>query len=271
MHPARLARGLADVVEASGVVLYEQSPAIDIAERRVRTPAGTLRARFILRAAEAYTDSIPSHERRLLPLHSMMIATEPLPEAAWQEMGMAQREVFGDPRRMVTYGQRTADDRLAFGCRGAYYYGSKIHDRFSDDSPVFRDVEKTVARFFPLLRDFQITHRWGGALGVPRDWRPRVGLDRNTGFAWAGGYVGEGVAASNLAGRTLADLILERDSDLVRLPLVGPDFHRWEREPLRWLGVESVRRLGDSLDNAELEGESTPRLRGALFDAIVHK
>lgn len=271
MHPARLARGLADVVEAKGVSIYEGSPAIELGEGRARTPGGSLRADIVVRAAEAYTATISGHERMLLPMHSMMIATEPLSEEVWKEIGLANREAFGDPRRMVTYGQRTADGRLAFGCRGAYYFGSRIHDRFAPDSPAYRVVEETAEAFFPILREARITHRWGGALGVPRDWRPRVGLDRDRGFAWAGGYVGEGVAASNLAGRTLSDLILERDSDLAALPLVGPPFRPWEPEPLRWLGVTAVRLLGESLDAAELRGEPTPRLRGALFGAFVEK
>jgi glycine/D-amino acid oxidase-like deaminating enzyme len=88
-----------------------------------------------------------------------------------------------------------------------------------------------------MLDGIGITHHWGGILGVPRDFRPGVGLDRSTGRAWAGGYVGSGVAASNAAGRTMADLITGRDSDLVRLPWVDHRSPTWEPEPLRWLGV----------------------------------
>jgi hypothetical protein len=105
---------------------------------------------------------------------------------------------------------------------------------------------------------------------VPRDWRPSVGLDARRGLAWAGGYVGEGVAASNLAGRTVADLILGRKSELVGLPLVGPPFPNWEPEPLRWIGVAGLLRIGMSLDAAELAGRKTPRLRNALWETFVH-
>ena len=74
---------------------------------------------------------------------------------------------------------------------------------------------------------------------MPRDWCASVGLDRATGLGWAGGYVGDGVATTNLAGRTLADLILGVDSDITRLPWVGHRSPRWEPEPLRWLGVNA--------------------------------
>ncbi len=269
LHPARLARGLADAVERCGVTIYEHSPALAIESGSVVTRSGQLRARTVVRATEAYSNSIRGHERDLLPLHSMMIATEPLPEPVWKDIGLANRETFGDPRRLVIYGQRTADDRLAFGARGAYFFGSRVKDRFPKRA--FQAVQDIAESLLPALRGHRITHRWGGALAVPRNWRPSVSLDRERGLAMAGGYVGEGVCAAALAGRTLADLILERETERVGLPLVGPPSPRWEPEPLRWLGVTAVKTMGESLDRAELAGHRKPRLRGAIFDAFVRK
>ncbi|MBW2386879.1 MAG: FAD-dependent oxidoreductase [Deltaproteobacteria bacterium] len=271
VHPARLVRGLAEVVERMGVTIYEQSPARALEPGAVVTDGGRLRADMIVRATEGYSGSLRGCERLLLPLHSMMIATEPLPETVWKEIGLADRETFADLRRMVTYGQRTADDRIAFGARGRYFYGSRVRDVFPAEDPVFVTVKRILDSMFPVLRDHRVTHRWGGALGVPRNWHPSVGLDRATGLGWAGGYVGEGVAASNLAARTLADLLLGRDTELTTLPLVGPPFPPWEPEPLRWLAVTGVRRLGDSLDAAELKGRETPSIRNKFFDAVVNK
>jgi glycine/D-amino acid oxidase-like deaminating enzyme len=271
VHPARLVRGLAETVERVGVPIYEHSPARALERGSVVTDGGRLRADTIVRATEGYSGSLPDSRRSLLPLHSMMVATEPLSESVWAEIGLANRETFADPRRMVTYGQRTADNRIAFGARGRYYYGSRVPNAFSPQDPVFDGVKGILDAMFPVLRDHRVTHRWGGALGVPRDWRPSVGLDRNRGLAWAGGYVGEGVAASNLAARVLADLILERDSELASLPLVGSPFPSWEPEPLRWLGVTGIRRLGESLDAAEMRGRAAPRARNALYQAFVRK
>ena len=172
---------------------------------------------------------------------------------------------------MVTYGQRTADDRLAFGSRGRYFYGSRVRNVFAADDPIFVAVKRILDSMFPVLRDHRVSHRWGGALGVPRNWRPSVGLDRARGLGWAGGYVGEGVAAANLAGRTLADLVLGLDTERTALPLVGPPLPPWESEPLRWLAVTGVRQLGESLDAAELRGRGTPRVRNALFHYFVEK
>jgi glycine/D-amino acid oxidase-like deaminating enzyme len=174
LHPARLARGLADAVERLGVTIYERSPALALKPRRVVTPGGRLRAKTVVRATEAYTRTLPGNARALLPMHSMMIATEPLPESAWKEIGLANREVISDMRRIVTYGQRTADDRFAFGSRGAYFYGSRIRDRFEASEKVFQTVQRTAESFFPILREYRITHRWGGALGRSHP-GPRLG------------------------------------------------------------------------------------------------
>jgi glycine/D-amino acid oxidase-like deaminating enzyme len=271
MHPARLVRGLAEVVERLGVPIYELSPARALERGVVVTDGGRLRAEMIVRATEGYSAALPGHERVLLPLHSMMIATEPLPEQVFKEIGLEQRETFADPRRMVIYGQRTANDRIAFGARGRYFYGSQVHDLFSANDPAFGEVKQMLDSLFPVLADYAVTHRWGGALGVPRNWRPSVGIDRSRGLGWAGGYVGEGVAASNLAARTLAELLLGLETERTDLPLVGPPFSNWEPEPLRWLAVSAVRRLGESIDAAELRGAATPRLREALFKSVVSK
>jgi len=271
LHPVRLVRGLAEAVERREVALYERSPAERLEPHVVITAEGRLRADMVVRATEGYTSTISGQKPVLIPVHSMMIATEPLPQSVWDEIGFSDRVTFGDPRRMVTYGQRTVDDRLAFGCRGAYFFGSTIHNRFSPEDPVFGEVQKVLESFFPVVRGHRITHRWGGALGIPRNWRPTVGVDRQAGFGWAGGYVGEGVGAANLAGRTLAELILERDTHSTTLPLVGKPFPRWEPEPLRYMGYAVLTRLTETLDLANLDGRSTPRLRGAIYSHIVRK
>jgi len=271
LHPARLARGLAEVVERRGVAIYERSPAVELGRGSVRTPEGRLRAEIVVRATEGYTCTIPGQERQLIPVHSMMIATEPLPDSVWDEIGFPNRVTFGDPRRKITYGQRTADGRMAFGCRGSYFYRSKIRNRFSPDDPVFDEVRSVLESLFPVLAEQKISHRWGGALGVPRTWTPSVGLDRRAGLGWAGGYVGEGVGPANLAGRTLAELILERSTHRTTLLLVGEPFKNWEPEPLRFVGYAVLTRFAETLDAANLGGRRTPPLRGTIYNHFVRK
>jgi glycine/D-amino acid oxidase-like deaminating enzyme len=265
VQPAKLARGLANHVEARGVSIYEQSPARSIAKGEVVTSGGKILAPTVIRCTEGYTRTIPGFPRNLIPMHSSMIATEPLPDELWKEIGLSNRETFSDGRRIITYGQRTADGRMAFGTKGIYLYGSKIRDYFEDEDPYFEQVHRVLLDLIPALADAKITHRWGGALGITREWSPFIEFDPKTGLGSAGGYAGSGVGVANLAGRTLADLILHQETERTTYPSVNRPYRLWEPEPLRWLGVEGVRRMGDGADRRELRGQKAP-VRSAIFD-----
>ena len=246
LHPARLVRGLAEAVERRGVHLFEATPATSIGPRLVRTPHGTVRADHVVRATEGYTPRLAGHARTVVPVYSLVIATEPLAPEVWAEIGLGRRETFSDHRHLIIYGQRTADDRLVFGGRGApYHFGSRVRPSYDRDERVFARLYATLLELFPVLRGTAVSHAWGGPLGISRDWCASVGLDRATGLGWAGGYVGDGVSTTNLAGRTLRDLILGDDTELTRLPWVGHRSPMWEPEPLRWLGINAgLRTMG---------------------------
>jgi glycine/D-amino acid oxidase-like deaminating enzyme len=269
VHPFKLARGLADAVERLGVTIHERTPVDVIEPGRVHTRHGDVRAEVVVRATEAWSNQFPESDRSVVPVYSLMVATEPLGDDFWRDAGLATRPTFADFRRTVIYGQRTADGRFAFGGRGApYHFRSGIRPSFEQAPSVFRDLHETLRSLFPGLGDAAITHRWGGAVAVPHDWYPSVGFDRASGLAWAGGYVGDGVSTTNLAGRTIADLVLGRDTELVRLPWVDHVSPRWEAEPLRWLGINAGRMLAASIDRAEGAGR-TPRLRTKAFARLL--
>lgn len=252
IHPARLARSLAREVVAAGVRLYEQTPAIAIEPGVVRTAHGDVRAPIVVRATEGYTRTLAGEVRTLAPVYSLMLATEPLPDAVWQDIGLGQRETFSDGRRLIIYGQRTADGRLAFGGRGApYHFGSRISPEQDRDPAVHAALWRVLTDLFPAVAGASVTHTWGGPLGIARDWWASCGLDRTTGLAWSGGYVGDGVGTANLGGRTLADLILDRRTDLIDLPWVGHSSPRWEPEPLRWAATNLGLRVMTRADTVE--------------------
>ena len=265
IHPGKLVRGLADVVEARGASIFERTAALGIEPGVVHTERGRLHADVVVRATEGYTPLLRGARRAIAPVYSLMIATAPLPQSVWDEIGLAERETFSDFRHLIIYGQRTADGRMAFGGRGApYHFGSRIEASYDDVPRVFAALARTLGEMFPVLHDVEITHRWGGPLGIARDWHSSVGLDRSTGIAWAGGYVGDGVSAANLAGRTLADLILDRESPLVTLPWVGHRSPRWEPEPLRWLGANAGLRAMTWADAAESRHGRSSHLAGTV-------
>ncbi len=252
IHPARLARGLLATVRRAGVSVFEQTAARQIEPGQVVTNRGVLRARHVVRATEGYTPGLAGYRRAIAPVYSLMIATEPLPDAVWAQIGLTGRPTFGDLRHLIIYGQRTADGRFAFGGRGApYHLGSSIRPGYDQVPAVFAALRQTLAELYPVLADVSVTHHWGGPIGIPRDWCASVGLDPATGIGWAGGYVGDGVSTTNLAGRTLADLIKGTKSDITRLPWVGHQSPRWEPEPLRWLGLNGGLQVMSLADRQE--------------------
>jgi glycine/D-amino acid oxidase-like deaminating enzyme len=269
LDPARLVRGLAEVVERRGAVIAEATPVTSIEPGLVTTAHGRVRADVVVRATEGYTARLPGLRRALAPVYSLIIATAPLPSQVWDEIGLRQRETFSDHRHLIIYGQRTADDRMVFGGRGApYHLASRIRSGFDRDPRVFAELERVLGELFPVLRGVAITHRWGGPLGIARDWHASVGFDSSTGLAWAGGYVGDGVAATNLAGRTLADLITGRSTPLTALPWVGHRSPRWAPEPVRWLEANAGLRAMDWADAAE-QRHGRPSRAAGLVNSLM--
>lgn len=237
LHPAKLVRGLARVVEKRGVSIFEQTEVLGYGPGSVSTTRGMVTARVVVAALEGYGATLASTRRRVLPLYSLMIATEPLSDETWSEIGIEHGQTFTDYRHLLVYGQRTADNRMAFGGRGArYHWGSSIRPEYDTVDRVFDHLRAAIIDLFPIVADAAITHRWGGPLGVPRDWHASASFDPASGLASAGGYVGDGLSTTNLAGRTLADLITETDSELVGLPWVNHRSPDWEPEPLRFIG-----------------------------------
>ncbi len=266
VHPAKLLRGLASAVTALGVSIYEQTPVSEIRPREALTPAGPVRARWVLRATEGYTCGLKGLERALVPMNSSMIVTEPLSEETWREIGWSGAEVLSDSANVYVYLQRTGDGRIAIGGRGVpYRFGSRTDGAGQTAPSTIASLTEKLHEMFPATAGVPIDHAWSGVLGVPRDWCMSVAADPATGLAWAGGYVGEGVAAANLAGRTLRDLILGRRSELTALPWVGRAPARWEPEPLRWAAIQAVYALYRRADRDERRAGRLSRL-GRVVD-----
>ncbi|KAB8187362.1 NAD(P)/FAD-dependent oxidoreductase [Microbispora catharanthi] len=276
IQPAKLVRGLARAVRDLGVEIYERTPVTAITPGRTThpaaavTPYGTVRADHVLRCTEGFTATITGHHRDWLPMNSSMVVTEPLPERVWAEIGWQGRELLGDMAHYYMYAQRTADDRIAFGGRGRpYLYGSRIDERGHTHDWTVDALWDLLVAFFPAVAGSRVEHAWSGVLGVPRDWCSAVHVDPATGLGWAGGYTGHGVTTTNLAGRTLCDLVLRRDTDLTRMPWVDRRVRAWEPEPLRWLGVHSMYRLYRLADARESRGMTRTSVLARIADKIT--
>ncbi|MFI7112457.1 NAD(P)/FAD-dependent oxidoreductase [Nonomuraea sp. NPDC050227] len=258
VQPAKLAVGLASAVAALGVDVFEGTTVTEIRPRvgggkaTAHTPLGVVSADYVIRATEGFTASLAGQHRQWLPMNSSMIVTEPLPAEVWKHIGWAGHELLGDQAHAYVYAQRTADDRIAIGGRGVpYRFGSRTDRRGATQARTVALLWRMLVKLFPAAADARVQHSWCGVLGVPRDWCSTVHLDHASGLGWAGGYVGSGVTTTNLAGRTLRDLVLRRDTELTALPWVGRQVRQWEPEPLRWAGVQLIYTLFRAADRHE--------------------
>ena len=263
IHPAKLVRGLARTVERMGGKIYENSPVTAWQSGSLSTAKANVRSRWVVPAVEGYAATLAPLGRYQLPVQSLLVATEPLSAATWESIGLERGQAFSESSRQVTYGQRTADNRLVFGARGGYQFGGKLRQNFDLTRSEIELRRYLFGELFPSLKNVEITHSWGGNLGMSRRFKPHMLCDQRSGIALSGGYGGEGVGASNLGGRTLADLILGRDSDLIRQPWVIPQggldaLRAWEPEPLRWLGYNAIIRSFIHEDQVLANPDSAP-------------
>ena len=191
----------------------------------------TVAAGHVIRATEAYTARLPRLRRRVAPVYSLMVATEPLPAAQWARIGLdrARGVLRPRPRRRLRPADGRRPDRLR-RARGALPLG--VGGRPGVRPPTSgcsRSCATRSAR--PASRSWTTSR--SPTPGAVRSASPATGTPRSATtptarVGWAGGYVGDGVAATNLAGRTLADLVSGRHTGLTApalgaapLPAVG--------------------------------------------------
>lgn len=264
VQPAKLVSGLAAAVERSGAQIFERSPALRLRPGSVLCSNGEVRAPWIVQATEGFTSHMHGQRRRLLPMNSSIVVTEPLPRDTWSDIGWAGCETLRDGAHAYVYLQRTADGRIAIGGRGnPYRFGSRFDPSGFTPAGTVQELTAAARRMFPVLSGVRPERAWSGVLGVARDWCPFVEVSPagagDGGAVRAGGYVGDGVTTSYLAGRTIADLVLGRSTELTALPWVGHTSRRWEPEPLRWLGVHALYRAYRRADRVEAGRPDDPR------------
>lgn len=263
INPTQLVVALAKSLAQRGVHIFENTFAEITPDGVVKVSGKTIESKFAVRAIEAYHEK----NREQIPIYSLMIATEPLPDEFWNKYGLDNRPTFHENRHLVTYAQRTSDNRIAMGGRGApYKWGSARSNKSEQHAKIHKQLRETAIEWFPDLKNYSFTHAWGGAVTVKRDWAPYLQWDGR--FGAFGGYVGDGVTLSYLAANSMADLILGKNTVRSTLPYVGWKSAKWEPEPFRWLGVN----LGIKLSElADIEEKITrrPSVLGKLIEKLL--
>lgn len=245
IDPALLTCGLARVLREQGVTICEGTAAGHIGKGAVSTTRGQVTGDTVFVCLEGYSDTVTGdlpglQGRQVIPVFSSMISTEPLPSEVWESIGWEGRECLGDTAHTFIYAQRTADDRIAIGGRGApYAYRSGLPGDGEVPTEVVNLLAGRLSSLFPDL-DFDIAHAWRGALGVTRDWCAGIFFDPAQRIGVARGYAGHGVTATHLAAKTLLDRASGQSTPLTALPWNDHNSGQWEPEPIRWLGIRSM-------------------------------
>jgi glycine/D-amino acid oxidase-like deaminating enzyme len=248
LNPQKLARGLSRAVEEMGVRIFEGSPANEVTAGRVTTQLGAVEAAEVIVTANAYQHTFPQFASKVVPIWSYAMATEPLTDEQMGRVEWPNREGFEDKRNFITIGRFTAENRVLFGGRLApYYWNNSMDLRHMTNEYVFDELRTAWRQFFPQWHDVQFTHAYGGCVAITGPFLPYVGRLAD-GVRYGYGYNGHGVAPSHTVGKTLADLVLGRDTDYTRLPFVDQDESAIPGEPLRYLGTRLTTSLLERQD-----------------------
>jgi glycine/D-amino acid oxidase-like deaminating enzyme len=252
LNPAKQVRELKRIAQEAGAEIYEETPVTQIKRGRkftLQTPDGVVTADKIVFATNAYSHLVPQLRAKQVPAFTHMVITEPLTEKQLGTIGWKNRQGIEDARNLVHYFRLTADNRLAMGGSDvSIAYGRNME---RDLNPrTFDDLERDVILLFPHLKGIQFTHRWGGPVSVSMDMAPAIGFIGDRCAVYSLGCVGHGVSMTHLNGWTLADLLLEKKTDLTDVWFVDRRTIPWPPEPLRFVACQAIRgylRIEDSL------------------------
>jgi Glycine/D-amino acid oxidases (deaminating) len=233
IHPLKLVVGLAKAAKAAGAEIYEMTRAKSIRQSggktMIETAKGTITADRVLIATNAYIENLePVTAAHVMPIRSFIAATVPLDRFPNVIPGS---EALADSRFVVRYWRKTRDGRLLFGGREAY----------TSDTPrdISAHIRRQIIEIYPELKEIEITHSWGGSVGITMPRKP-FAREVMPGVTSIGGYSGHGVMLSNYCGKLYAEGILGRSSelDLIKDLKVEsfPGGPRW-RSPLLFLAL----------------------------------
>jgi glycine/D-amino acid oxidase-like deaminating enzyme len=245
LNPAKLARGIKEVIESLGVVVSERSKVVRVepgSPVRIVTEFAEVRADRAVIALNGYAPQLGFFRNRLIPLCNYVVATEPLSPAQMSSIGWAGREGLSDGRVQFMYLRLTADDRIVFGGeRAPYFYDSSPSS--GNYRPALEKLKQSLLVTFPQLEGVRFTHGWGGTMGFTADFVPSVGVLGEAGnLFYAVGFNGEGVVMTQLAGKIAAQLVAGEQTDLTRLPLVNKRMPYVGHEPFRYAAVKLMER-----------------------------
>ena len=258
VQPALLVQGLRRLAIEAGVRVYEATPMLALQRTLpavVETPSGAVVADTVVLAAGSWLAMLPELRRTIFIIPSHMVATAASREHL-DRLGWVKGRPFSDNRTAVHYAQRTGDDRLAFGRGGGRLgFGGRVIPAHFHDPREIGEIVADMHALLPSTRDLPVEWRWGGPVDRTQHGLPWVGtVGPHANIHYGVGYSGNGVAPSNLIGRTLASVALRRRDDYALSPLVSEPPTSLPPEPFRSVGARAVRSAVERCEIVEDEG-----------------
>lgn len=269
LDPAALARGLLDACLRLGVQVHENTEvlglATDGATIRARTGLGSVRARRVALATNAFPPLLRRLRSYVVPVWDHVLVTEPLSSEQRSAVGWEDRHGLTDAGNQFHYYRLTDDDRVLWGGYDAtYHFGGRLDEAYARRSETSLLLAEHFFATFPQLEGLRFTHAWGGAIDTCSRFCAFFGTAMDGRVGYAAGYTGLGVGATRFGAQVVLDLLAGADTERTRLSMVRTKPIPFPPEPLRWAGIELTRRAIARADRRE--GRRGPWLR--TLDAI---
>ncbi|MEV6836221.1 FAD-dependent oxidoreductase [Streptomyces sp. NPDC051133] len=257
VNPFKLSRGIARVVREKGVTIYDESPCLRV-EPGVRptvvTTGGQVKADKVVLATNVHMDAFPPFRRKVIPIWTYAMVSEPLTDAQLGRVNWEGREGLVEAKSLLTCARFTHDNRIMFaGGPAPYYYGRDKRQRNMNRPEVYREIHREFLRFFPMWSDVEFSYAYGGTADVVRDFAPHFGRLGGGNILYGYGYCGNGIAATHTGGKVLRDLTLGKDTDYSRLLFVDDERRKppasFPPDPVLFAGARAVARLMDWKDS----------------------
>jgi glycine/D-amino acid oxidase-like deaminating enzyme len=235
VNPAKLSRGLKDLAESQGAIIYENSPVVSFSRKRtsgftVKTDRGEINSEYLVLATNAYSILFPKMKKLQIPAFTYIVMTEPLTQAQYDSIGWKNRAGIEDARDLIHYYRLTADNRIVMGGGDASLsYGANLDKDLNEK--IFTHLKKHVTEVFPQLKGIRFTHQWGGPVSITTDMTPVIGyLGTDKKAIFSMGCMGHGVSLTTMNGRTIAEMITGQKTERTEMFFVGRKVFPWPPE-----------------------------------------
>ncbi|MFJ3468832.1 NAD(P)/FAD-dependent oxidoreductase [Pseudomonas sp. NPDC090201] len=268
LNPVRMVTELRRVCLEQGVLLFENSPVLELRPEHdgllIRTAEAQARAGKVALATNIAPPLLGQLSSSVIPVYDYALVTEPLSDAQLHAIGWRGRYGIADAGNQFHYLRKTADNRILWGGFDAvYHFGGRRDEHLTQRPESFNRLALQFRQAFPALQGVSFSHAWGGIIDTSARTTLFTGCEHQDRVAYALGFTGQGVSASRFAAQNMLDLLSGERTERTELAMTSTPPFRFPPEPLRYVGVKMAQR---SLAREDRDGHRNLLLKS--FDAL---